>query len=88
MGGLLLRLKGEMIMNTPLIVKMERAKTSIVEFVNNIMQQEQLPCYLLEPTISEIYTQIKEGARNELEMAKQQMEQDIVKQQKKDEVVE
>lgn len=88
MGGLLLRLKGEMIMNTPLIVKMERAKTSIVEFVNNIMQQEQLPCYLLEPTISEIYTQIKEGARNELEMAKQQMEQDIAKQQKKDEVVE
>ena len=88
MGGLLLRLKGEMIMNTPLIVKMERAKTSIVEFVNNIMQQEQLPCYLLEPTISEIYTQIKEGARNELEMAKQQMEQEMAKQQKKDEVVE
>ena len=75
-------------MNTPLIVKMERPKTSIVEFVNNIMQQEQLPCYLLEPTISEIYTQIKEGARNELEMAKQQMEQEMVKQQKKDEVVE
>ena len=75
-------------MNTPLIVKMERAKTSIVEFVNNIMQQEQLPCYLLEPTISEIYTQIKEGARNELEMAKQQMEQEMAKQQKKDEVVE
>lgn len=75
-------------MNTPLIVKMERAKTSIVEFVNNIMQQEQLPCYLLEPTISEIYTQIKEGARNELEMAKQQMEQEVAKQQKKDEVVE
>ena len=88
MGGLLLRVKGEMIMNTPLIVKMERAKTSIVEFVNNIMQQEQLPCYLLEPTISEIYTQIKEGARNELEMAKQQMEQEVAKQQKKDEVVE
>ena len=75
-------------MNTPLIVKMERAKTSIVEFVNNIMQQEQLPCYLLEPTISEIYTQIKEGARNELEMAKQQMEQEMAKQQKKDKVVE
>lgn len=75
-------------MNTPLIVKMERAKTSIVEFVNNIMQQEQLPCYLLEPTISEIYTQIKEGARNELEIAKQQMEQEMAKQQKKDEVVE
>lgn len=75
-------------MNTPLIVKMERAKTSIVEFVNNIMQQEQLPCYLLEPTISEIYTQIKEGARNELEMAKQQMEQEMAKQRKKDEVVE
>lgn len=88
MGGLLLRVKGEMIMNTPLIVKMERAKTSIVEFVNNIMQQEQLPCYLLEPTISEIYTQIKEGARNELEMAKQQMEQEMAKQQKKDKVVE
>ena len=78
MGGLLLRLKGEMIMNTPLIVKMERAKTSIVEFVNNIMQQEQLPCYLLEPTISQIYTQIKEGARNELEMAKQQKKDEVV----------
>ena len=77
-----------MIMNTPLIVKMERAKTSIVEFVNNIMQQEQLPCYLLEPTISEIYSEIRNGARNELEMAKQKMEQERAKQQKKDEVVE
>ena len=75
-------------MDTPLIVKMERAKTSIVEFVNNIMQQEQLPCYLLEPTISEIYSEIRNGANNELEMAKQQMEQDIAKQQKKDEVAE
>ena len=88
MGGLLLRIKGEMIMDTPLIIRMDEAKKSIVKFINDIMQQNQLPCYLREPTISEIYSEIRNGANNELEMAKQQMEQEVAKQQKKDEVVE
>ena len=80
-------------MDTPLIVRMDEAKKSIVDFINDIMQQHQLPCYLLEPMISEIYTGIKEGANNELELARKQMENDnkqkTAKQQtKKQEVVE
>ena len=80
-------------MDTPLIVRMDEAKKSIVDFINDIMQQHQLPCYFLEPMISEIYAGIKEGAKNELEMARQQMENDnkqkTAKQQtKKQEVVE
>ena len=42
-------------MDTPLIVRMDEAKKSIVDFINDIMQQHQLPCYFLEPVISEIY---------------------------------
>lgn len=61
--------------DTPLIVKMDEAKTSIVTLINDIMQQKQLPCYLLEPMMAEIYAQIREGAKSELEMAKKQVEQ-------------
>ena len=32
-------------MDTPLIVRMDEAKKSIVDFINDIMQQHQLPCY-------------------------------------------
>ena len=61
--------------NKPLILEIEEAKTEIIQCVNNIVQIKQLPCYLLLPIIENIYRDVRVGAQNELEMAKEQMKQ-------------
>jgi hypothetical protein len=58
---------------TPLILRVEAAKNEIMQCVNNALQQYQLPCYFVEPIIKDIYLQVKEGAKNELETTKAQM---------------
>lgn len=61
--------------NKPLILELEEAKTEIIASINNALQNHNLPCYLLEPIVSALAAQIKEGAKSELEMAKAQMKQ-------------
>lgn len=63
-------------MNKPLILTIEEAKAEIISSVNSALQNHGLPCYLIEPILSELLTQIKAGARGELEAAKAQMAQD------------
>ena len=58
----------------PLIVEIEEAKKEITEAVNNALQNHNLPCYLIEPIISMLAMQIKDGAKSELAMAKAQMD--------------
>lgn len=58
----------------PFILEMDEAKTEIIQVINNAIQVHKLPCYLLLPTIENIYRDIQIGAQNELAMAKQQME--------------
>ena len=60
----------------PLIVEIEEAKNELTEAIGNILQKHNLPCYLLEPTMSMLATQIKEGAKSELAMAKAQMDKE------------
>lgn len=57
----------------PLILEIEDAKQEIIQSVNKAIQRG-LPCYVIDMILSEIYTQVKEGAKNELVMAKQQVE--------------
>ena len=66
----------------PLILEIEEAKLEIIQTINNAIQVRKLPCYLIDTILSEICTQIKEGARQEIAMAKAQIEQ-----QKNDEEV-
>ena len=61
----------------PLIVEIEEAKKEITEAVNNALQKHNLPCYLIEPTVSMLAMQLKDGAKSELEMAKAQMDEEI-----------
>ena len=68
-------------MNKPLILEIEEARIEIVASVNNALQNHGLPCYLIEPILSELLTQIREGARNELDAAKSQMQNNSSKEE-------
>lgn len=58
----------------PFILEMDEAKMEIIQVINNAIQVHKLPCYLIDMILSEVSTQIKEGAKNELNMARQQVE--------------
>ena len=60
----------------PFILEIDEAKAEIIQVVNNAIQVRKLPCYMLDMVLSEICVQIKEGAKQELAMARQQMEND------------
>ena len=57
-----------------IILEIDEAKGELVYAINNIMEIHNLPCYVMDMLLSDIYVQIKEGAKNELAMAKSQME--------------
>jgi hypothetical protein len=56
------------------ILEMDEAKAEIIQVINNAIQVHQLPCYIVDMILGEICSQIKEGAKQELGMAKQQFE--------------
>lgn len=57
----------------PLVVELHEAKMELTQSINNVLRQRKLPCYLIEPILAELYSQVKEGARNELESAMAQI---------------
>ena len=62
----------------PLILEMDEAKLEIIQVINNAIQVHGLPCYIVDMILSEIGAQIKEGAKNELAMAKVQVKNEEV----------
>ena len=60
-------------MEKPLVIEMNEAKMEMMSVINNALQNHKLPCYLIEPMLSELLAQIREGAKNELKMAEEQM---------------
>lgn len=63
-------------MDKPLIIRLNETKTELISVINNAVQQSGIPCYLLEPILSELLTQVRDGARSELQMAREQMKQE------------
>ena len=59
-------------MDKPLIIMLNETKMEMASVINNAIQNN-IPCYLLEPIMSELLYQIREGAKNELQMAREQM---------------
>lgn len=59
----------------PFILEMDEAKIEIIQAINNAIQVHKLPFYLVDMILTEIGAQIKEGAKNELTMAKAQMQE-------------
>ena len=57
----------------PFLVELDEAKMEIIQSINNAIQVHKVPLYLVDMILSEVSSQIKEGARQELAMAKQQV---------------
>lgn len=62
-------------MNKPLVITLNEVKTAMASVINGAIQQENLPCYLLEPIMAELLAQLRDGARGELQMAIQEQMQ-------------
>ena len=56
-----------------LILEIEDAKTSIVSSVNSALKRG-LPCYIVADILDGVLSQMREGARRELEIARSQTE--------------
>ena len=59
----------------PFILEMDEVKMEMVQVINKAIQVRKLPCYLIDMVLSELGVQIKEGAKQEIAMAKAQMEE-------------
>lgn len=57
--------------NKPVILLAEETKTKLVDIINAAIQNG-LPCYMLEPIIGELHTDIANAKRKELEMVQKQ----------------
>ena len=62
-------------MNRPFILEVDEAKKEFIQVINNAIQVRKLPCYIIEMILTDLHAQIKDGAKSELEMAKEQMKQ-------------
>ena len=59
--------------NKPLILELEEAKNELAQSINVILQKHKIPCYLIEPTMADLLAQVREVAKNELAIAREQM---------------
>ena len=65
-------------MNKPFILEIDEAKKEFIQVINNAIQVRKLPCYIIDMILTDLHTQIKEGAKSELEMAKTQVKDEEV----------
>lgn len=57
----------------PLIIELEDAKTEFLQLIQKL-QKRGIPCYLIDMLLWDIYQQVKNVAKTELETARRHME--------------
>ena len=62
----------------PFILEIDEAKNEIIQVINNAINVHKLPCYLVDMILAPISAQIREGAKNELAMASEQIKDEEV----------
>lgn len=60
----------------PFILEVDEAKKEITQSINNALAVHKLPCYIVEMILFNLYNQIKNGADNEIAIAKEQVKQE------------
>ena len=68
--------------NKPAILVAEETKTKLVSTINGAIQNG-LPCYMLEPIIRELFTDISNAKRQELEAVQKQYNDALAEEKKK-----
>lgn len=56
--------------NDPLVIRLKEAEEEIISFINSVMREKSLPCYLVAPITEKAHRQTMEGAKREYESAK------------------
>lgn len=51
----------------PLVVVINEARQELVAAINHYLRDEQVPCFILEPIVKELYTELKLNADKEYE---------------------
>ena len=57
----------------PFILEIDEAKTEIIQAINSAIQVHGLPFCIIDMILSDIGAQIKDGAKQEIAMARQQV---------------
>lgn len=57
----------------PFVLRLDDAKQEIIQSVNNAINIHQIPCCIVDMILLDIYSQVKDGAKKEMEAAKQQV---------------
>lgn len=70
-------------MQKPISLIMEETKEELVKFINEIKDKNNLPIYLLEFILGDIYNQVVNLKQQELEFTKQEYEKTKEKDTKK-----
>jgi hypothetical protein len=60
--------------NRPLVLEMDDTKKALVQIINEAIQVKGIPCFLMEYILSEIATQVHNGAKDEREFARKQIQ--------------
>lgn len=61
--------------NKSLIVELDEAKRTFIEFIQTL-QSRGIPCYLIDMALSDVFAQVKNVARAELDAAKKSQDGD------------
>lgn len=57
----------------PLPIRLREAEQELVDSVNAIMREKELPCYLIEPYVDKLHRMISRSAQAEYEQAMLQL---------------
>lgn len=57
----------------PLILRIDEARKTLVDAVNVVIKEHNLPCFLVESIIAEVHASISDGAMRERESALKQV---------------
>lgn len=60
--------------NKPLCLRIEDAKIELAAVVNRLRAECGLPCFILEPIVKDLYSQILRGKASEIEAVKREYE--------------
>ena len=67
----------------PLILDVNDTKQTLIQTINDAINVKKIPCFMLEPFLSELLSQVRTGAQEELARARQQ--EALMKEVKKNE---
>lgn len=69
----------------PMVVVINEARQELIATINRYLRDEQVPCFILEPIVKDLYTELKLNAERELEQGYKMMQQSSTTEDIKDE---